>query len=93
MQGLLTRAQRKSLAAEINMAQSPDGGWSLSRLGDWERRDKTPLETRPDGYATGIVVLALEEQSASHNHGYMTRGLAWLDVTRTRRAAHGRHGR
>lgn len=77
IQGLLTAAQRQSLAQAIYAAQSTDGGWSLSRLGNWERRDKTPLETRSDGYATGIVVLALEENRMTTS--YLTRGVAWLE--------------
>ena len=76
-QGLLTPAQRKALVAQINDKQHVDGGWSLSDLGDWQRRDKTPLETRSDGYGTGIALLALQ---ANHFDGsaYARRGLQWL---------------
>lgn len=74
--GLLTPAQRKALRDEIYGKQHEDGGWSLSDLGPWQRRDKTPLETRSDGYATGIAVLALE---ANHDaSSYVRRGLTWL---------------
>ena len=74
--GLLTPAQRKALLDEINGKQHVDGGWSLTELGDWQRRDKTPLETRPDGYATGIALLALQ---ANHiESSYVRRGLLWL---------------
>jgi hypothetical protein len=73
---LLTPPQRKALLAEIYSKQREDGGWSLSDLGTWQRRDKTPLETRPDGYATAIVALALEENHLSGS--YLRRGLAWL---------------
>jgi squalene-hopene/tetraprenyl-beta-curcumene cyclase len=74
--GLLTPPQRKALLAEINGHQREDGGWSLSDLGTWQRRDKTPLETRSDGYATGIAVLALEENHIAT--AYVNRGLGWL---------------
>ncbi len=76
--GLITPAQRKSLVKEIYAQQHEDGGWSLTDLGTWQRRDKTPLETRSDGYATGITVLALEENHASNT--YVTRGVAWLEA-------------
>ena len=63
----------------------PDGGWSLTDLGTWERRDKTPLETRSDGYATGLIVLALEETGADKQSGtsdtsspMVRRGIVWL---------------
>lgn len=74
--GLLTQPHRKTLLAEIYDKQRNDGGWSLTDLGTWQRRDKTSLETRPDGYATAMAVLALEA-----NHGassYLSRGLEWL---------------
>jgi hypothetical protein len=74
--GLLTSAQRKALLGEIDATQRADGGWSLTDLGTWQRRDKTPLETRSDGYATGITVLALEENHISTS--YVRRGLDWL---------------
>lgn len=74
--GLLTPAQRKTLAAEIVGRQHSDGGWSLSDLGAWQRRDNTPLETRSDGYATGIALVALE---ANHiTNSYVGRGVQWL---------------
>jgi hypothetical protein len=73
---LLTAAEHKALIAEINRCQQQDGGWSLTDLGTWQRRDKTPLETRSDGYATGIAVLALEENHQANS--YVRRGLDWL---------------
>jgi squalene-hopene/tetraprenyl-beta-curcumene cyclase len=83
MPELLTRAQEMTLVAEINKLQHPDGGWSLTDLGTWERRDKTPLETRSDGYATALIVLALEgakgqSSSRSSTAVIMKRGVNWL---------------
>jgi len=74
--GLLTPVQRKAVLAEIYGKQRDDGGWSLSDLGMWQRRDKTPLETRPDGYATAMAVLALEGNRVTSS--YLQRGLEWL---------------
>jgi len=79
---LLSRPQQQELAAELAERQHSDGGWSTTDLGTWERRDKTPLETRSDGYATGLIVLALEETGADKEPG--TRGTASTMV---------RHGR
>ena len=61
MPGLLTDTQKTDLLAQVHKLQHSDGGWSTTDLGTWERRDKTPLETRSDGYATGLIVLAIEE--------------------------------
>lgn len=85
--GLLTDAQSARLAAELKKRQRDDGGWSLTDLGAWHRVDDTPLETRSDGYATGIVVLALEENraklaagDAAAGNASIARGLAWLEA-------------
>ena len=74
--GLLTRQQRSELLVDLANRQQDDGGWSLSDLGTWERIDNTPLETRSDGYATGLTVLALEENLVTDSH--VRRGLEWL---------------
>jgi len=74
--GVLSPAEREGLVKEILSRQREDGGWSLADLGRWERKDSTPLETRSDGYATGLTVLALKENRAG-NEG-VERGIAWL---------------
>jgi hypothetical protein len=74
--GLLARAQRSELLADLAVRQQDDGGWSLGDLGTWQRMDSTPIETRSDGYATGLVVLAFEENHIADSH--VRRGLDWL---------------
>jgi hypothetical protein len=76
MPGLMTGPDRSRLVAELGRLQRTDGGWSLADLGTWVRRDNTPLETRPDGYATGLVVLVLEENRAEN--AAVKRGIEWL---------------
>lgn len=73
---LLTKTQREELLATLFALQRADGGWSLTDLGRWQRRDGTPLETRPDGFATGIITLALEENGIGNSH--VKRSVAWL---------------
>src|SRR5438552_1349596 len=82
---LLEKPQKDALVAELGRLQHADGGWSLTDLGTWERGDKTPLETRSDGYATGLIALALEESAAAERAGtrgtmspLTTRGVGWL---------------
>jgi hypothetical protein len=75
--GLLTADQKKSFADEIFKQQRDDGGWSLSTLmGTWKRRDGTALETKSDGYATGLITFALEE--AGNEQPGLKKALAWL---------------
>jgi hypothetical protein len=82
---LLTKTQRTALLGVLYSMQRPDGGWSLTDLGPWKRRDKTPLETRPDGYATGLIILTLEETAAkSRSNPHVARGLAWLVANQDR---------
>ena len=62
------KLSERKLIDDLYARQRPDGGWSLTDLGTWKRVDNTPLETRPDGYATGLVVLVLEETASANPH-------------------------
>ena len=73
---LLTHAQRDKLSADLLSRQREDGGWSLKDLGNWERVDNTPIQDSSDGYATGLVVLTLEENGVTDPR--VSRGLDWL---------------
>jgi squalene-hopene/tetraprenyl-beta-curcumene cyclase len=77
--GLMTEPERTALATEIFAKQHPDGGWSLTELGQgtWKRHDNTPFDLRSDGYATGIIVLALEENGLG-KIPEAKKGLAWI---------------
>jgi hypothetical protein len=87
--GLLTREQQKSIIEESLGKQQPDGGFSLSSfVGAWKRHDGTPLETKSDGYATGVVTFALQEAGVPRDQPQLTRGLEWL--TRSQDKTEGR---
>ncbi len=77
--GILSAAERHKLIGDLYARQRTDGGWSLTDLGTWKRVDDTPLETRPDGYATGLVVLVLKQTTANpEGNPHIARGDAWL---------------
>jgi squalene-hopene/tetraprenyl-beta-curcumene cyclase len=77
--GLLTPAQQKSIMDEALSKQQADGGFTLSSfVGTWKRRDDTPLETRSDGYATGVVTFVLQQAGVRRDQPQLKRGLAWL---------------
>lgn len=79
--GLLTADQKKSFAEEIFKQQRDDGGWSLSTLmGTWKRRDGTALETKSDGYATGLIAFVLQEAGVSNEQSQLKlkKALDWL---------------
>lgn len=77
--GLLTKAQQRAIADEALSRQRADGGFSLSSfVGDWKRHDGTPLETKSDGYATGVVALTLQQAGMRADRPQLQRALAWL---------------
>jgi squalene-hopene/tetraprenyl-beta-curcumene cyclase len=77
---LLTHADQKSLIAEALEKQQADGGFSLTAfVGGWKRHDDTPLETKSDGYATGVVAYVLQEAGVPRTEPQMQRALAWLE--------------
>lgn len=83
--GLIATAEQKKLVNEMLAAQRADGGWSLSSLaGGWKRDDDTPLVYQSDGYATGIVVLALEQLGFPRTEGHVAKGLSWLSSNQNR---------
>ena len=81
--GLMTGPERAALISALKHAQQPDGGWNLAELGGYSRLDLTAEDARSDGYATGLVVLALERSperspERSDAEGAIKKGLAWL---------------
>jgi len=78
--GLLTIEQQKAIEDEAMSKQQADGGFSLSSfVGDWKRRDNTPLENKSDGLATGLVTFALQEAGVPRDEPRLQRGLSWLN--------------
>jgi len=77
--GLLTSAQQKSIIDEALSKQQADGGFSLSSfVGAWKRHDGTPLETKSDGLATGVVTFVLPQAGMKRDQPQLKRGLTWL---------------
>lgn len=77
--GLIDAERRSAIVGEVLAKQQADGGWSLAALsGGWKRADGTAQEAKSDGYATGMVVFALQEAAISRENAQLQRGLAWL---------------
>jgi squalene-hopene/tetraprenyl-beta-curcumene cyclase len=76
--GLLTGTQRQQIIEQVVAKQQPNGGWSLSSFVDGRRQDKTPQETVPDGYATGLALHVLQLAGVRHDQPAVARGLTWL---------------
>jgi squalene-hopene/tetraprenyl-beta-curcumene cyclase len=75
---------RTKLVEEIHNAQELDGGWSLAKLGKsrpakagWQSHGVYP-DGVSDGYATGLVVLALKGARVSADDAKLQQGITWL---------------
>ena len=75
---LLTRDKQSAIVDALIAVQQADGGWSTASLGSWKRNDGTPIDTRTDGYATGLVTFVLESVGDTRAQTAVKRGLAWL---------------
>ncbi len=83
--GLLTPGEQKSIMDEALSKQQADGGFSLSAfVGAWKRKDNTPLETKSDGYATGLVAFVLEQLAVPRNQPQLQRALSWLALNQNK---------
>ena len=76
---LLKPEQQRAIIDSLTAQQQSDGGWSMSSLvGPWKRGDGTPLETKSDGYATGLVCLAAKQAGVPETDVHLKKGLTWL---------------
>ena len=56
IEGILTKAERRTIIAELLDKQQADGGWSLASLGPLAQTALTTQETISDGCATSLVL-------------------------------------
>jgi squalene-hopene/tetraprenyl-beta-curcumene cyclase len=78
--GLLTSGEQKKIIDALFAVQREDGGWSAANIinANWKRRDNTAIETRSDGYATGLVTFALEKAGVPKPEKHVQKALTWL---------------
>jgi squalene-hopene/tetraprenyl-beta-curcumene cyclase len=87
--GLMEINERERTVADLLAKQRPDGGWSLTSLGRFVRRDGTanPEDAPGDGYGTGFVVYVLRQSGMPADAEPIRRGIGWL---KTHQRASGR---
>jgi squalene-hopene/tetraprenyl-beta-curcumene cyclase len=79
LDGLMSDAEKKATVKELRAKQRPDGGWNLTSLGAWKRRDGTANDhTDSDGYATGLAVVVLREAGVPADDEQLQRAVKWL---------------
>ncbi len=81
---VLDARQRDAIVDTLTRNQRPDGGWSIASFATWTRRDGTTLPDASDGYATGLVVLALQRAGLPSTDSRVRRGLDWLSAHQDR---------
>jgi len=88
---LLTAKEQGAIIDAILGKQLDDGGWGLSSLvwswkGTsvrslvklWAKSESPIFPAKSDGYATGLIVFALEQYGVTADNAHLQRGLAWL---------------
>src|SRR5262245_57295157 len=83
--GILTDADKTKLIAELLALQEADGGWSVAKLGKapsgkgaWASHGVHPEGSISDGYATGLIVLALKRSGVAADNAQLKKATAWL---------------
>jgi squalene-hopene/tetraprenyl-beta-curcumene cyclase len=89
---LVTAEERTKLLKAVQSRQQADGGWSLSSLDPQPQLESTRWKHRlkqqfidlmkpedSDGYATGLVVLVLEELDIDRQDRTLKHGREWLE--------------
>jgi squalene-hopene/tetraprenyl-beta-curcumene cyclase len=77
--GVLTPDEVPAHAEAIFGAQHEDGGWSMTDLAPWVRKDKKPLDPAlTDGYATGLLTFALARSGFASGDHRMRRAIGWM---------------
>jgi squalene-hopene/tetraprenyl-beta-curcumene cyclase len=84
LDGVLTPAQRETIAGTALAAQLPDGAWNLQSLGMWKRVDDTAIDAKADGFATALAVVSLQQSGVTAAKDGIERGLAWLRANQDR---------
>jgi squalene-hopene/tetraprenyl-beta-curcumene cyclase len=78
LSGVLTPSQTKAIIDDVIRKQRDDGGWAMSDLGTWKRVDSTELDTASDGYATGLITLALKSAGLAGSESHVVKAVGWL---------------
>jgi hypothetical protein len=77
---LLTRTQQEDLIKAVHAQQQADGGWRALSLEKRTWSDSSSQPTGSDGYATGLVVLALEASHTPGSEAMLKQGVQWLEA-------------
>jgi squalene-hopene/tetraprenyl-beta-curcumene cyclase len=78
---LLAPDAKGATIRDLLAVQRDDGGFSLTALGDWKRKDGTANDSQgapSDGYGSGFVVYVLRQAGLPTSHAAIQKGVTWL---------------
>jgi hypothetical protein len=81
---VLDEAQRKATIDQLLAAQGADGGWSLTRLSSWRRRDGSEIADVSDGFATAMITVVLQDAGLSAKDRRVAAARNWLVAHQSR---------
>jgi squalene-hopene/tetraprenyl-beta-curcumene cyclase len=76
--GLLSAADRNSIAQSVLAKQQDDGGWTLEALGPWKQHSNAAPGGGSNAYATGWASFTLRQAGVLQSDSRMRRALDWL---------------
>lgn len=78
--GVISSEQQAAYERALLRSQQEDGGWTLPSLGNWPRHDGAPNDPNglSDGYATGLVTMALCQRGRTERDASVRRAIKWL---------------
>jgi squalene-hopene/tetraprenyl-beta-curcumene cyclase len=78
MRDLLPDADKQAILSELWSKQEADGGWALSTLGPWKKRDAATPQVGSNAYATALAAFAAEQAGVKPSQPNLSKALAWL---------------
>jgi hypothetical protein len=78
LRDLLPEADRQALLDELWRTQEADGGWALQSLGPWKKRERAPVSSGSNSYATALGALSAEQAGVAPSHTGLSKALSWL---------------
>ncbi|MCH2151879.1 MAG: hypothetical protein MK089_00885 [Phycisphaerales bacterium] len=74
----LAPASKEAWMLELSSLQQEDGGWSMSSLGNWPRRDGTAQLTSSEAYPTAFCIWVLRRGGMPTESDSIQQAVAWL---------------
>jgi len=78
LRDLLPEGDKQAILDELWRKQEPDGGWTIQSLGQWKKRDKAPISSGSNSYATALVTYSIEQAGVPPSQAGLSKALAWL---------------